>query len=229
MTVSVIIATFNERENIEEMIKRIRANIEQAEIIVVDDNSPDKTWEIAQSLDVKVIRRNDKGLASAILRGIIESTGDIICWWDADMLMCPKIAKNMIPLLKDYDIIIGSRYVLGGRDDRALSRVIPSILVNTLANTVLGYGIKDYDSGFIVMRKTALDTVLPIPIGFGEYFIEFIYSAAKRGLHIFEYPYILTDRATGTSKSTTSPHSFIKTGLQYCIRIFTAVAREEFE
>jgi dolichol-phosphate mannosyltransferase len=238
MTISVILATYNERENLPEMVKRIHEQMDpvaarsswggRVEIIVVDDDSPDKTWELAQSMldpAIKVVRRQDRGLASAIFRGIMESTGEIICWWDCDMLMCPETAKSMIPLLKDYDIVIGSRYAEGGGDHREASRVIPSIMINSLASLILGHGIRDYDSGFVIFRRDVLNTVLPMPEGYGEYFIEFMYSAAKRGLRIHEHPYVLTDRTRGTSKSVTSTLSFIMTGIKYGIRIFIALFR----
>lgn len=232
MTISVILATYNERENIAEMIQKIHETLgDTTEIIVVDDNSPDKTGDIVQSLgdpSVKVIKRKTRGLASAILRGIVESRGDIICWWDADMIMCPRVAAEMIPLLKDNHIIVGSRYVPGGGDTRGLSRTIPSIAINKFAGIILRHGIKDYDSGFVVFRREVINTVLPIPTGYGEYFIEFIYMAAKKGLKIHEHPYVLTDRTKGTSKSTTSIPGFLITGFQYGSRVIISLFREVF-
>jgi dolichol-phosphate mannosyltransferase len=225
--VSVILATYNERDAVPEMIRRIHEHIRNpVEIVVVDDDSPDRTWEVAQALgdpSVKVVKRTGvKGLASALLRGILESRGGIICWWDADMLMCPEIAPKMIQILGECDIVIGSRYVPGGRDLREPARVWTSRALNGLAQAVLGHGIRDYDSGFIVLRRRVLNRVLPVPTGFGEYFMEFMYTAAERGLCIHEYPYSLTDRFQGTSKASPDLFRFLATGMRYGIRIFVA-------
>ncbi|MDD1667969.1 MAG: glycosyltransferase [Methanomicrobiales archaeon] len=227
---SVILATYNERETLPEMIRQIHAHIgNPLEIVVVDDDSPDRTWEAAAGLgdpSVRVIRRTGvKGLASALLRGILESRGEILCWWDADMLMCPEIAPEMIRLLGDADIVIGSRYAPGGKDARGRARAWTSRAVNGLAHLVLGHGIRDYDSGFIVMKRRVLDRVLPVPTGFGEYFMEFMYTAARRGLTIREYPYTLTERSAGTSKGSPDPLRFLATGIRYGIRIFVARLR----
>jgi dolichol-phosphate mannosyltransferase len=229
--ISIILATYNERQNIEEMIKRIFYFVPHPlEVIVVDDDSPDKTWQIVSGMNhdkVKVIRRTkERGLASALLRGIIESKGDIIGWWDTDMLMCPEKVPEMLKALETHDIAIGSRYVdvvIG--DCRPWSRRITSLMVNKLASFVLGYGIRDYDSGFILMRRSALDLCIPVPTGFGEYFIEFIYCCAKRGASIIEVPYIMTDREHGISKASGSKINFLITGFRYVVRIFIAKVR----
>jgi dolichol-phosphate mannosyltransferase len=228
--VSVILATYNEREILPEMVRLIHAHIrDPVEIVVVDDDSPDRTWEAAGNLgdpSVRVIRRvGARGLASALLRGILESRGGIVCWWDADMLMCPEIAPEMIRLLGDQDIVIGSRYAPGGKDARGRARVWTSRALNGLAHLVLGHGIRDYDSGFIVLQRRVFDRVLPVPTGFGEYFMEFMYTAARRGLSIREYPYTLTGRALGTSKGSPDPFRFLVTGIRYGIRIFVARLR----
>ena len=227
LLVSVILATYNERDTVPEMIRRIHEHIRNpVEIVVVDDDSPDRTWEAVRSLgdpSVRVVKRTGvKGLASALLRGILESRGESICWWDADMLMCPEIAPEMIRLLGECDIVIGSRYVPGGRDLREPARVWTSRALNGLAQVILGHGIRDYDSGFVVLRRSVLDRVLPVPTGFGEYFMEFMYTAAERGLCIREYPYSLTERSQGTSKASPNLLRFLATGMRYGIRIFVA-------
>ncbi|MBI5050678.1 MAG: glycosyltransferase, partial [Nitrospirae bacterium] len=117
--VSVILPTYNEAENIRNLIQGLCSNISNPlEVVVVDDNSSDFTWKIAQDLNypqVRVIRRvNERGLATAIDRGIKESSGDIVGWMDADMSMPPSVIPNMLSALKDADIAIGSRYLAGG-------------------------------------------------------------------------------------------------------------------
>jgi dolichol-phosphate mannosyltransferase len=228
---SIVLATYNERENILDMIESIFAHVQDTvEIIVVDDNSPDGTWEIAGSLGdprIKVVRRvNARGLASAINRGIIETRGEIIGWMDSDMCHPPTLLPDMIEKLKAYDVVIGSRYVPGGEDDREALRVLPSRLINGLAGLVLGYGIKDYDSGFIVLKREVLDSVSLIPTGYGAYFIEFIYSCCKKGLGVLEIPFAFHEREKGTSKSNPGLFDYFTTGMGYVIRIFAARFRK---
>lgn len=225
--VSIVLATYNERENIRETIRSIFEHVkESVEVIVVDDDSSDRTWEVVEQLNdprVVLIRRvATRGLASAFNRGIIESRGEIVGWMDADMCMPPSMLPGMIEKLKDYDIVVGSRYAAGGVDDRSPLRVWSSRMINGLAGIVLGYGIKDYDSGFVVLRRTVFDKVSIIPTGYGAYFMEFLYTCRKKGLTVCEVPYVFRDRAKGVSKSAPSLYRFLKTGMQYVIRIFVA-------
>ena len=228
--VSIVLATYNERENIVDTIQSIFEHVKDpVEVIVVDDDSADQTWQLVESLGdprVVVIRRVDtRGLASAFNRGIIESRGEIVGWMDADMCMPPSMLPAMVDKLNEHDIVVGSRYAQGGKDDRAPLRVISSRLINGLAGLVLGYGIKDYDSGFVVLRRTVFNKVSIIPTGYGAYFMEFLYTCRKKGLTVYEMPYVFRDRAKGISKSAPSIFKFFKTGMQYVIRIFTARLR----
>ena len=228
--VSIVLATYNERENIVDTIESIFEHVKDpVEVIVVDDDSADQTWQLVDGLGdprVVVIRRVDtRGLASAFNRGIIESRGEIVGWMDADMCMPPSMLPAMVEKLNEYDIVVGSRYAPGGEDDRAPLRVISSRVINGLAGLVLGYGIKDYDSGFVVLRRTVFNKVSIIPTGYGAYFMEFLYTCRKKGLTVYEMPYVFRDRAKGISKSAPSIFKFFKTGMQYVIRIFTARLR----
>jgi len=228
--VSIVLATYNERENILDTIKSIFEHVKDpAEIIVVDDDSADETWKLVESLGdprIALIRRvATRGLASAFNRGIIESRGQIVGWMDADMCMPPSMLPAMIEKLNEYDIVVGSRYAEGGKDDRAPLRVISSQLINGLAGLVLGFGIKDYDSGFVVLRRSVFDKVSIIPTGYGAYFMEFLYTCRTKGLTVHEMPYVFRDRAKGISKSAPSIFKFFKTGMQYVIRIFVARVR----
>ena len=228
--VSIVLATFNERENILETIAGIFENLGRStEVIVVDDDSPDGTWKLAQDLAdarVKVIRRiGTRGLASAFNRGIMESRGAIVGWMDADMCMPPAMLPGMVELLDEYDVVVGSRYAPGGCDDRVWLRVAASRLINGLAAFVLGYGIRDYDSGFVVLRRSVFDKVTVIPTGYGAYFMEFLYACRRKGLTVREVPYTFRDRQKGISKSAPSLWRFLRTGAQYIVRIFVARVR----
>ena len=229
--VSIVLATYNERENILDTIESIFHNVKDpVEVIVVDDDSSDMTWQLVEELNdprVKLIRRVEtRGLASAFNRGVIESRGEVVGWMDADMCMPPSLLPEMIRKLDEYDIVVGSRYAPGGIDDRAFLRVASSRLINGLASTVLGYGIKDYDSGFVVLKRSVFDKVSIIPTGYGAYFMEFLYTCRKKGLTVYEIPYVFRDRAKGISKSAPSILKFFRTGMQYVMRIFTARLRK---
>jgi dolichol-phosphate mannosyltransferase len=222
--VSIILATYNESENIGDITTAIFAALpDPVEIIVVDDNSPDQTWKIASEIGdprLKVIRRvKARGLASAINRGIIESQGKVIGWMDADMCHPPSLLPAMLSTLNTCDVVIGSRYVAGGKDDRAHSRVLTSRFINRMASFVLDHGIQDYDSGFILMHRQVLDCVSLTPSGYGAYFIQFIYACCRKGLKVVEIPYTFTERTKGASKSNTNLIQFGLSGLGYIFTI----------
>ena len=222
--ISIILATYNERENIAKTISELFKYIkERLEVIVVDDNSPDETWKIVENLhnpNVKLIRRiGTKGLASAFNRGIIESRGGIVGWMDADMCMPPSLIPKMIEELEHADIVIGSRYVEGGKDARSLLRVVTSKMINLFAGLMLGFDIKDYDSGFIVLKRKVFDKVTLYPEGYGSYFVEFLYTAKKKGFKIKEVPYIFKDREKGESKSAPNILRLFYLGMEYGLRI----------
>ncbi len=222
--VSIILATYNESENIRDILQAIFAAVpDPVEVIVVDDNSPDQTWKFANDFGeprLKVIRRmNTRGLASAINRGLIESRGDIIGWMDSDMCHPPSLLPTMLETLRSCDVVIGSRYVKGGKDDRDPNRVLTSRMINRLASTILGHGILDYDSGFILMNRYVLDSVSLTPAGYGAYFIEFIYACRRKDLNVIELPYTFTERLKGVSKSNVNLFQFGLAGLGYVIRI----------
>ncbi len=229
-SVSIVLATYNERENI---LDTVGAILDQfgwdVEIIVVDDDSPDQTWQLVENLAdprVKLIRRvSTRGLASAFNRGIIESRGRFVGWMDSDMCMPPDLLPKMVDRLRQDDVCVGSRYVPGGSDDRSRLRVLCSRLINGLAGIVLGGGIRDYDSGFVVLRRTVFDKVSIIPTGYGAYFMEFLYTCRRKGLTIHEMPYRFTDREKGESKSAPNVLRFLWTGVGYVVRIFAARLR----
>ncbi|MBX3048319.1 MAG: glycosyltransferase [Anaerolineales bacterium] len=223
--VSIVIPTHNERENIVELIEALRAEIRPPlEIIVVDDNSPDGTADQVAALglpEVVLIRRKARGLAAAFHRGVLEASGDIIGWMDADMTMPAAVMAQLIAQLDDCDIAIGSRYVEGGSDSRHPLRVWASHAINGFARLVLGGHVRDYDSGFIAIRRNVFDHVTLIPFGYGEYFIEFIYDAQRAGLRVREVGYAFRDRSVGLSKSAPSLISFLVTGFRYVLRVIS--------
>src|SRR3989338_4604544 len=154
--VSVVLPTYNEKDNIGELIRQIYhyTGKDLFEVIVVDDDSPDGTWKVVKRLQGKfrnlrlIVRKGPKGLPSAIWRGIKESKGDILLWMDCDFSHPPQYIPKMLGYIKDYDIICSSRYVGIGKDGRSFMRILASKVVNLLANIVLGLKVKDLTSGF---------------------------------------------------------------------------------
>ena len=130
--------------------------------------------------------------------------------------------NKMIARLDTHDVVIGSRYVRGASDDRAPLRVAASWLINRLAGLVLGGGVRDYDSGFVVLHRNVFDGASIIPTGYGAYFIEFVYTCCRRGYAVCEVPYHFRDRTQGVSKSMPTLWRFACTGMGYVLRIFAA-------
>ena len=223
--VSVIFPSYNESENIVEAIKRVSKSLGKQlyEVIVVDDNSPDETWKIVQNMrnpKYKVIRRmKERGLASAIARGVDEAKGNVVVWLDCDLGIPPEIIPRLVEKLKYYDVATGSRYVKGGKELRSWWRAQLSIMINKFAQLVLGYYFKDYTSGFAAVKKEVLNKIKLSKEGFGEYFIEFIYKSIKSGYKVTEVGYVYGTRKGGISKSDSNLFVLLKYGIQYTYKI----------
>jgi len=222
--VTVVLPTYNEKDNIVELINRLTKVLNDYELIVVDDDSPDLTWKIVKDLkrkNVRSIRRvGERGIASAIGRGIKEAKGDYVVWMDCDMSMPPEKVPMLIKKLDlGADITIGSRYVKGGKDSRPKIRQITSYLFNIYTQLVLGHGVKDYDSGFIAVKSKVFKSFKFPAYGYGEYFIEFVYKAAKKGFKIVEVGYNNIDRIKGESKTAENIFVLFKYGIQYGIKV----------
>lgn len=222
--VSVILPTYNERENIGNLIESILNNVQlPIEIIVVDDDSPDRTWEIVEEMskvnkNIKSLRRlKERGLASAIKDGISFAEGEKIILMDADFSMPPDILMQMVNHLDNFDIVVGSRYVEGGDDLRDCGfRVFCSRIFNLSVSYLLNSAIKDLTSGFLVFKRTAID-LASLKGQYGEYCIELLYRSQKAGLNIIELPYNCTSRKEGLTKTSPNVFKFIQYGILYII------------
>ena len=226
-TVSVVLPSYNERDNIEEAIRRISSSLgdKLLEIIVVDDNSPDQTWKLVEDLKlpyVRVIRRiNEKGLSSALADGIDSAQGDIVVWLDCDLGLSPEEIPRLVSQLDTHDVAIASRYVKGGKDPRPPLRIFLSVMINLFSASLLGFGVRDYTSGFCAAKRRVFDNISFSRRGFGEYFIEFAYKCQKNKLKITEVPCVYSIRTGGVSKSDGSLWTLLKLGRDYCIRIIS--------
>ena len=219
--ISIILSTYNEAAIIEESIDKIFNTIKNVEIVVVDDNSTDGTLKILNSIEnknLKVYSRKSRGLASAFLLGMINTDGDYVGWTDSNMPQLTYHFKEMINKLDSYDVILLSRYIEGGGDQRSKMRILSSKIINFICRLFLGSGIKDYTSSIFIMKRNVLIHGVPIAYGHGEFFIEFLYKIKKNGMKICELPYVQPPDLEG-SKTASSIIRFFNLGLSYLIRI----------
>jgi len=212
----VVIPTYNEAENIESLIKSINEQVPEMHILIVDDNSPDGTSNIVEKImendkRVNLIKRSGKmGLGTAYCEGFkycLEKGYEAICEMDADFSHDPAELKNFLKLFDDYDLIIGSRYVVGVNVvNWPLSRLILSYGANLYTRIITGMPIKDATGGFKCFRASKLkeidlDTIRSNGYGFQ---IEMNYRMWKNGARIKETPIIFVDRRSGVSKMNKS-------------------------
>ena len=226
--VSIILSTYNEALVIEDTISKIFKYLDNVEIILVDDNSPDGTFEKAKKINnpnLKVFLRKSRGLASAFLLGLINSSSEVVGWLDSNMGVLAERLPEMLRQLEENDIVILSRYVDGGTDLRSKQRVLSSQFINFFCRLILSNKIKDYTSGIFLMKREVLLSAVPIANGHGEFFIEFIYKAHKAGNKIIELPYAHPPDIEGMSKTATSVLRFCYLGFKYFIRIIQSLFR----
>ena len=228
--VSIILSTYNEASVIEDTINNIFKYLDNVEIILVDDNSPDGTFEKAKKINnpnLKVFIRESRGLASAFLLGLINSSGDVVGWIDSNMGSLSVKLPDMISKLDNNDLVLLSRYVEGGKDERKGLRIISSRTVNFICRFVLGGEIKDYTSGIFVMKRSVLNEIVPISYGHGEFFIEFLYKAKKKGVKILEIPFTQPADREGISKTAPNLFRFIYLSFFYITRIIMSLIRRD--
>lgn len=218
MEASIIIPTFNERENVGILIDRIVSVERKAklvlEIIVVDDNSSDGTVEVVEELmkkysNVKLLKRPRKmGLGSAYKDGFKLSTKPIIVTMDADLSHDPKLLPNLIrPVWEGYaDIVLGSRYIKGGAiEGWPLTRRIISRGANTLAKLILRLNVKDVTTGYRAYRRSIFDQIVRLSRRYYfDFQVEVLYLAKKFGWRVTEIPIVFKDRERGKSKFNVS-------------------------
>jgi len=205
--VSIIIPTYNEAENIKKLIPLIKEKLSNHnfEIIVVDDNSPDGTAEVVESLrykynNIKILKRPGKvGLASAVVDGLRLAEGDIIAVMDADLQHPPDLLPKMLEKIESgYDLVIASRYVSGGGNKTNLVRRILSRGAIVLARILLPRcrKIKDPVSGFFMIKRDKLPESFT-PLGF-KILLDIILNGKWR--NVYEIPYEFKARKEGGSK-----------------------------
>lgn len=226
---SILLPTYNERENLPYMVYFLTETLEPLEvdyeIVVIDDNSPDGTLKTAENLqkvygDDRIIlapRAGKLGLGTAYTFGVKRATGDFIVIMDADMSHHPKFLPKFIERQRTTgcDVVTGTRYVSeGGVCGWNLRRKMVSRVANFIAQIVLRPGVSDLTGSYRLYRRDCFDEIMKHMQSKGYVFqMEIIVRAKKLGFHIHEVPITFVDRLFGVSKMGTDEIAYYLKGL----------------
>jgi dolichol-phosphate mannosyltransferase len=208
---SVIVPTFNERDNVTTLLRRLAATLAGVawEVIFVDDNSPDGTWDVVRSLAskdprVRCLRRiGRRGLSGACIEGILASSAPYAAIIDADLQHDETQLPKMLALLEggNADLVVGSRYIEGGSAESFnKQRAGASALATEVAKRVLRVKIGDPMSGFFMIRRDRFEQLAPQLSTQGFKILLDVVATARGGLRIVEVPYTFGSRVHGESK-----------------------------
>ena len=212
----VIIPTYNELENIESVVDRVLSSGADADILIVDDGSPDGTGALADELAVRhervnVLHRTAKeGLGAAYLAGFswgLDHGYAALVEMDADGSHHPEALPRMLGLLDEYDMVLGSRWIPGGAvENWPASRRLLSRGGNLYARIALGIGVRDATGGYRAFTSVALSRIdLDSVASQGYCFqLDLLWRALERGLRVVETPITFTERVHGESKMSRS-------------------------
>jgi glycosyltransferase involved in cell wall biosynthesis len=210
----VIVPTYNEADNLDELISQLLALPVDLSVVVVDDNSPDGTGQLADNWSanhpdrVAVIHRAEKlGLGTAYIAGfkytMVQPKASSIMTMDADFSHNPRYIPEMIAAARHNHVIIGSRYAPGGGSRNcSWKRIALSKAANLFARSLLGLRAHDVTAGFRLYRREALETI-PLDQIFSNgysFLIEMLFLCKRRGWQVGEVPIIFEDRRMGTTK-----------------------------
>ncbi|GAA4633805.1 polyprenol monophosphomannose synthase [Actinoallomurus vinaceus] len=210
--VLVIIPTYNERENIESIVGRVRAAVPEADILVADDNSPDGTGKIADGLAadderIHVLHRAGKeGLGAAYIAGFhwgIDHGFDVLVEMDADGSHQPEELPRLLSALGEADLVIGSRWVRGGKvENWPVNREILSRGANIYARIMLGIPVRDSTGGYRAYRATTLQKIDIDGVASQGYCfqVDLTLRTVRGGLRVTEVPIRFVERTHGASK-----------------------------
>lgn len=234
-SISIILPTYNEAGNILALIDKIEAAVPvgwRYEILVMDDNSPDGTFELARQRaehdpNVKAIRRtSDRGFARSIRDGIERAHASRIIVMDSDLTHDPVEIPRLLHVGEIFDIVSGSRFCAGGRMvDTA--HYVASMIFNWGLRILIGTQVQDNLGGYFTARRGA---ILKLPLdeifyGYGEYYFRLLHFAQHAGYSIVEIPSSYMLRGTGKSKSNWL--RMLRTYSLSAIRLRIRIARAE--
>lgn len=209
--VIVMIPTYNEAENISSLLDSILTVDPELEVVVVDDDSPDGTWQIVSDKSKSnshihlLHRKKDRGRGKAGIAGFryaLDNGADFIVEMDGDFSHEPKFIPFILDASKTADVVLGSRYVKGGRDCRGALRRFLSSLAGFYIKTILGFHIKDPTSGYRCFNRDILKRIDLDSLKANNPFIvtEVLYRCHKERAKIKEIPIVFKDREKGASK-----------------------------
>lgn len=228
MRITLVLPTYNEAENLTKLVSALFSLPLDLSLLVVDDNSPDGTGQIAEDLSkeyrgrIQVLHRVGKlGLRSAYLEGFekaFEMGADAVVQMDADFSHDPAVLTEMARRIESCDVVIGSRYVKGGSLARRwpLWRKALSAFGNTYARTILGFPLHDVTTGYRMWKRDALRGMPLDRIRSNGYIflVEMAYVAYLMGYDITEVPIHFSDRRWGKSKMS------LKIQLEAAVRVW---------
>ncbi|MET0915185.1 MAG: polyprenol monophosphomannose synthase [Jiangellaceae bacterium] len=210
----VVMPTYNEAATVRKVVERVRAAVPAADVLIVDDSSPDGTGEIADSLaqldsHVQTLHRARKeGLGKAYVAGFrwgLERDFDTLVEMDADGSHQPEELPNLLAALRDADVVLGSRYVAGGRVvDWPWRRELLSRGGNTYSRIALGVPLRDTTGGYRAYRASALRRLELATVASAGYCfqVDLAWRAVRSGLRVAEVPITFVERTEGASKMT---------------------------
>ncbi len=210
--VAVLIPTYNERENLPRIVRRVREEVPEVDVVVLDDASPDGTGEVADELaaadpQVRVIHRPGKhGLGAAYLEGFrwaMEAGYDAVVEMDADGSHQPEHLPALLEAARDADLVIGSRWVRGGSVvNWPAYRKALSVGANVYTKALLGMPVNDATAGYRVYRVAALRTMGLADVASQGYCfqVDLTWRAIRHGLTVVEVPITFVEREVGASK-----------------------------
>jgi dolichol-phosphate mannosyltransferase len=212
MSVLVVVPTYNERDNLPQLVPAVLAH-EQVRLLIVDDDSPDGTGALAEDLArqypgrIDVLHRTGpRGLGRSYVDGLtraLATDATLICQMDADLSHGPEYLPALVAAAADYDMVIGSRYLHGvSVVNWPLHRIVLSAFANRYIKIVTGLSPADCTSGYRCWRR---DTLAKLPLdrmvteGYA-FLVEMLFEAARAGARIGEVPIIFVERRQGQSK-----------------------------
>ena len=206
--VSVIVPCYNEAGNIEKLIDEIDKNLDfvQYEIIVVDDNSPDGTYEIVKSLNcdfvVPILRTENRGFANSIRCGLENAKGNIFVVMDSDFNHQPKYLPFMIKSLEFYECVSASRFMYGGAMDSRF-RHYASWIFNIFVRIVTRKFVTDSLYGYFAIKKDVIEKINYDDVfwGYGDYCIRLMYYLQVNKTNILQFPAVNGRRLSGEGNS----------------------------
>ncbi len=213
MKTVIVIPTYNERENISTLLDRIDSlGLENVEVVVVDDNSPDGTWQVVEERGKRTVRihllrrmqERGRGLAGvAGFRHALDIGGSVVVEMDGDLSHDPSYIPDFLRAIENFDVILGSRFVKGGGSKgRSFLREFVTKIAASYIRVMLGFSVKDPTSGFRCFRREVLEEInLSTLTARGPFIVtEMLFRCHRKGFRIGEIPIIFEERTRGRSK-----------------------------